>query len=268
MMPAAAAIDGKAPGATPSGRFAFVIPVYNHAACVAAVIRRAREPGVPVVVVDDGSTDATRGILEALRGILLIRHPVNRGKGAALVSGMTAAASLAEWAVTVDADGQHDPADAALLRRAIPAGARPIVIGARRRMLAAGAPWASRVGRGFSNFWVRCAGGPAVSDSQSGFRIYPLPETLSLGAAARRFQVEVEILVMAHRRGIPVVEAAVAVCYRPGSGRVSHFRPLADSLRNAGTFSRLIAARILNPRSGRAPTRPSPEAPCRPASGR
>ena len=58
-------------------------------------------------------------------------------------------------------------------------------------------PWTSRFGRGFSNFWIFCSGGPWVSDSQSGFRIYPIPESLQLGARADRFQFEVEILARA-----------------------------------------------------------------------
>ena len=105
-------IDRESSAEPVAGRFAFVIPVYNHGATVAAVVRSARDLGLPVVVVDDGSTDATGVILGGMRGIHLIRHPVNRGKGAALVTGMTAAASLADWAITLDADGQHDPADA------------------------------------------------------------------------------------------------------------------------------------------------------------
>ena len=227
------------------GRFAFVIPVYNHAATVAAVIRAAQRLELPVVVVDDGSTDATGSIVEAIQGIHLIRHPVNRGKGAALVSGMAAAADFADWAISVDADGQHDPEDAAAMAGAIVPGARPIVVGARRRMAVGHAPWSSRIGRKFSNLWVRCAGGPAVSDSQSGFRIYPLPEALQLGVAARRFQFEVEILVKARWHRLDVIETGVGVSYRPASGRVSHFRPFVDSVRNAGTFSRLITRRIL-----------------------
>lgn len=236
---------------SPAGRFAFVIPVYNHGATVAAVARAARDTGLDVIVVDDGSSDTTAAELGRIRGIRRLRHAVNRGKGAALVTGMTAAAETADWAVTVDADGQHDPAEAGVLQQAITPGSRPIVVGVRLQMTAAGAPWTSRFGRGFSNFWVRCAGGPALSDTQSGFRIYPLPETLQLGVAARRFQFEVEVLVRARWHGLPVTEAEVGVCYRPETGRISHFRPFVDFMRNSATFSRLITARIL----GRRPTR-------------
>jgi glycosyltransferase involved in cell wall biosynthesis len=214
-----------------------------------------------VIVVDDGSTDGTWFELEGIGGVQRIRHRVNRGKGAALVSGMTAAASLADWAITVDADGQHDPAEAPALQSVIPQGRRPIVVGTRRHMTAAGAPWTSRFGRGFSNFWVQCAGGPPVADTQSGFRIYPLPETLELGVVARRFQYEVEVLVRACWHGLPVIESKVSVCYQPETGRISHFRPFVDFLRNTGTFSRLITARVLGLRPPRHSKPQQPEDP-------
>ena len=106
-------------------------------------------------------------------------------------------------------------------------------------------PWTSRFGRGFSNFWLRMAGGPAVEDSQSGFRIYPLPECMHLDVKATRFQFEVEILAKARWNRIPVVEAPVSVSYRTGTPRISHFHPFFDFLRNFGMFSRLITHRIL-----------------------
>ena len=146
----------------------------------------------------------------------MIRHEENRGKGAALLTGFAALAGKADWAVTLDADGQHDPGDIPGLIRAIPAGTRPIVIGRREGMVGADVPWTSRFGRKFSNFWVRCAGGPSLTDTQSGMRIYPLPEAAGLGVRARRFQFEVEILVRARWAGIPVVEAPVGVSYTPG----------------------------------------------------
>jgi hypothetical protein len=105
-------------------------------------------------------------------------------------------------------------------------------------------PWTSRFGRGFSNFWVRVSGGPVVSDSQSGFRLYPLPEVLQLGVTARRYQFEVEVLVRAQQAGIATIEAPVGVVYQPKGERVSHFRPWLDFWRNSVTFSRLIFIRI------------------------
>lgn len=227
-------------------RFCIVIPVYNHERTVADVVRRTLALGLPVVVVDDGSTDAGYDRIKGIDGIRILRHRSNRGKGAALVTGLRNAAETCAWAITIDADGQHDPRDAKTLMAAIPPDVRPIVVGDRQNMRAAAAPLTSRFGRGFSNFWVRMSGGPALTDSQSGFRIYPLPECLHLGTRSRRFQFEVEILVRAKAKGIPVIEAPVSVSYRPGTPRISHFHPFYDFLRNFGLFSRLISRRVFN----------------------
>lgn len=230
-------------------RFAVIIPVYNHAFRITEVVREALQLGIPVIVVDDGSTDTTADMLEPfLADVKCLRHRVNRGKGAALVTGFREALNVADWAITLDADGQHHPADARRLMTAADPDSRPVVVGVRRDMRRARAPWTSRFGRRFSNFWVRLAGGPPVSDSQSGFRIYPLPEILDLDVRARRFQYEIEVLVKAYRQGIPAVEVPVGVTYPAEGERISHFHPFFDFLRNFGTFSRLITQRVLGGR--------------------
>jgi glycosyltransferase involved in cell wall biosynthesis len=228
-------------------RFAFVIPVYNHSGTVAQVVKDAKALGFPVFVVDDGSTDNTYDQIKEIAGITIRRHEQNLGKGAAIITGFIAASAVADWAIIIDADGQHYADDAKKLIKAIPKKTRPIVVGARADMTGEHVPWTSSFGRKFSNFWVRVSGGPAILDSQSGFRIYPLPEALNLGTKARRFQFEVEILVQATRDGIPVIEAPVRVNYNPNGERISHFRPFVDFLRNSSTFTRLIFTRIFKP---------------------
>ena len=228
------------------GKFAVVIPVYNHGQAVAAVVEKAMRLGLPVFVVDDGSTDSFRENIAPLGGIHLLRHAGNKGKGAALLTGFAEASKIADWAITLDGDGQHCPADALNLVGAIPAGQRPIVVGRRTGMAGKHVPWTSRFGRKFSNFWVAVSGGPLLQDSQSGFRIYPLPEAMNLGVIARRYQFEVEILVRAKWTGIPVIEAPVGVNYAPGAERISHFRPFVDFMRNSGTFARLIFRRVFS----------------------
>ena len=235
----------------PADRFAVLIPVYNHAGGVVSVIERAVALGWPVWVVDDGSTDGTTAALARVGGITVLRHEKNLGKGAALRTGFAAMEGKADWAVTLDADGQHNPEDVPGMIRAIPIGLRPIIIGRREGMVGDDVPWTSRFGRDFSNFWVRAAGGPVLSDTQSGMRIYPLPEALGLGVRARRFQFEVEILVRARWREIPVLEAPVGVSYTPGMKRISHFRPFVDFCRNTETFTRLIFLRIVRRINGR-----------------
>lgn len=227
-------------------RAAVIIPVFNHSRTLVRVARQALTLGFPVLVVNDGSTEDLPPLPDDLKTVVCLSHRINQGKGAALETGMRAASPLADWAITLDADGQHNPADAPALLDAIPAGQRPIVVGSRRGMEAA--PWTSRSGREFSNFWVWVSGGPRLSDSQSGFRIYPIPETLDLAVRARRYQYEIEVLVKARRAGLPVIEAPVGVVYGADIPRVSHFHPFLDFLRNTGTFSRLITRRVFTPR--------------------
>ncbi len=245
------------PGAGKKARFAVIIPVYNHEQAVLDVIEKALCLNFPVFVVNDGSTDSTADRIKNIDDILLLRHAENKGKGAAILTGFARAAQVADWAITIDADGQHDPLDALNLIRAIPENTRPIVIGSREGMAGTHVPWTSRFGRGFSNFWVFLSGGPRVTDSQSGFRIYPLPEAMGLNVTAKRYQFEVEILVKARWRKIPVIEAPIRVRYAPGKERISHFRPFIDFLRNSNTFSRLIFQRILIPAGIRNRVKPS-----------
>jgi glycosyltransferase involved in cell wall biosynthesis len=234
-------------------RSVFVIPVYNHAAAISTVIGKTLAFNRPLFVIDDGSTDDTPKELEALSGINVIRHPVNLGKGTALMTGFAAAAPLADWAITLDADGQHDPADALELIKAVPVGARPLVVGRRTKMLEKGAPWTSRWGRGFSNFWVWACSGMTLSDTQSGFRLYPLPEILRLNPRGRRFQFEVEVLVLAAWAKMEIMEVDISTQYRLPGHRISHFQPGMDFWRNTVAFSRLFTKRLLLSRKLRAP---------------
>ena len=215
------------------------------------MVRETLSWGCPVFVVNDGSTDETALALEGLEGITVLTHPENSGKGAAILTGL-AAVSGAHWVVTLDADGQHQPRDAAVLFGSLKPGQRALVVGRRLGMEGAEVPWTSRWGRRFSNFWVWLACGLWIADSQSGFRAYPLPETLKLKTKARRFQFEVEVIAKAAWSGLPVLEAPVRVVYQPPGGRISHFKPGLDFWRNTKTFTRLILQRILVPRSWRA----------------
>jgi glycosyltransferase involved in cell wall biosynthesis len=228
-------------------RYAIVIPAYNHGAQVRGVVEKCLQLGLPVIVVDDGSTDATPSVLASLSGVTVIHHKENQGKGASLLTGFAAALPFADWAITIDADGQHDPEDILSLMQGLPEGQRPLVIGKRVGMGHGSVPWTSRWGRRFANFWVWTSCGRWLSDSQSGFRVYPLPETLHLGTKAKRYQFEVEVLVRAVWCGIPIIEAPVRALYGPLEERVSHFRPWLDFWRNTRTFARLVATRVLIP---------------------
>ncbi|MDU9047318.1 MAG: glycosyltransferase family 2 protein [Candidatus Electrothrix sp. Rat3] len=232
---------------------AIIIPVYNHGRQIGEVVRKAQQLNLPIFVLDDGSTDTTPEVLASLdgidgmnNGITVLCHAENQGKGAALLTGFKAAAAQGhDWAVSLDGDGQHHPEDAEKLLHAVRGKERCLVIGKRQGMENnADVPWTSRFGRGFSNFWVWAAGGPWLADSQSGFRLYPLPEALHLHVQARRYQFEVEILVKARQQGLAVKEVPIRVVYQPKGVRVSHFQPWLDFLRNSVTFNSLIWKRI------------------------
>jgi glycosyltransferase involved in cell wall biosynthesis len=227
--------------------YAIIIPVFNHGKQVRGVVEKVLQFGQPVIVVDDGSTDSTPQVLASFSNLMVIRHRENLGKGASLLTGFAEASRFADWAVTIDGDGQHDPEDIPSLIKAIPESQRALVIGIRSGMEKENVPWTSLWGRRFSNFWVWASCRRWFSDSQSGFRVYPLPEVTHLRSRAKRYQFEVEILVLATWNGLPIVEVPVSVFYEPGQERVSHFKPWLDFWRNTRTFSRLMATRFFIP---------------------
>ncbi|MGZ9265434.1 MAG: DUF2062 domain-containing protein, partial [Candidatus Deferrimicrobiaceae bacterium] len=229
---------------TPLPKTLLVIPVYNHAATLRDVALNGLAEGFPVLVVDDGSTD---GGLDTVVDLPVARHrfPSNRGKGAAIL----AAAELAKRSgydaiVTIDADGQHDPADARRLLETASASWPAVAIGARR-MEDANVPRSSVFGRDFSNFWVRLECGHALPDSQSGYRLYPVDFLLAGRFLSTGFPFEVEVLVRAGWANLPLLSVPVPVHYPPAGQRVSHFHPFLDNLRLSCLHAWLVVRSLL-----------------------
>jgi glycosyltransferase involved in cell wall biosynthesis len=221
---------------------AALIPAYQAADSIAAVVRGVRPLLAPVVVVDDGSTDATAAAAAAA-GAEVVRHPVNRGKGAALVTGLThLAAGGATHALTLDADGQHLPAEIPKLLAAAARVPRALVVGVRQK---AGHEirGINLVGNWVADRLMTVIAGTALPDTQSGFRVYPIAATLALGAQGSRFDFETEVLLRAARAGIPLAGIPVAVHYPPVTERVSHYRPWVDTARIVRTVARLVFGR-------------------------
>lgn len=225
-------------------RTILLIPVYNHAGPLRCVVEACLREGYEVLVVDDGSTD---GSLETVTDLPVRVHqlPVNRGKGTAIQAGATVAATLGyEAIITLDADGQHDPADAkALLETALPLW--PAIVLGARRMNTLNVPASSLFGMAFSNFWVRLECGLTLPDTQSGFRLYPVALLTQSGFLSRRYTFEIEVLVRGSWAGLPILSVPVSVFYAPGDQRVSHFRKFRDNLRLSALHVWLVTRSLI-----------------------
>lgn len=219
-----------------------VIPAYNEAATIREVATRARAYCPRVIVVDDGSTDDTAAQVADLP-VTLLRHAVNRGKAAALWTGMQRAlADGAEAVVTLDADGQHRPEDIPRFLEAWRARPGCLVMGARLADRAAIPPVRYYANR-FANFWISWACGVRLADSQCGFRLYPAALLRAVRVAhdeQHGFVFESEILIEAASRGMCLVSLPIPALY-PAGARPSHFRGVRDVLR----IARMVAWRLL-----------------------
>jgi glycosyltransferase involved in cell wall biosynthesis len=218
---------------------AVLIPAYNCAATIADVVAGARRHVERVLVVDDGSGDDTAA-RAAGAGAEVLRQPSNTGKGAALRIGLEWwAARGAERVLTMDGDGQHLAEQIPVLLEVSARAPHALVIGARQ--VDPGRVSSIRLfGNRFANRWVEIASGQALPDTQSGFRIYPMPETLALGARTGHFAFETEVLIRAVRGGLLVISVPVRAYNPPAAERVSHYRPFVDTVRIIAVVLRLI----------------------------
>ena len=208
-----------------------VMPTYNNAGTIAQVISDVKNYADDVIVVNDGSTDNTASILASIEGIKVIDYPKNKGKGYALKLGL---AKAYEWgyryAVTIDSDGQHYADDIPVFIEKIEEKPDSLLIGARN-LTADNMPSKNTFANKFSNFWYKVETGEKLSDTQSGFRLYPLEKLQKIHLITRRYEFEVEIIVRAAWRGVNVENVPIKVYYPPVEERVSHFRPMKDFTR-------------------------------------
>jgi glycosyltransferase involved in cell wall biosynthesis len=215
-------------------RVAITIPAYQAAATLAAVVAGARLVG-PVYVVDDGSTDGTGSVGRA-SGATVLTHTTNRGKGAALATGLAAAlAADADVIVTIDADGQHPPGEIPRLLAPIVAGHADLVLGARARTGAM--PFGRRITNWLSARLATRIAGQGVSDAQTGFRAFRRVVAERVRPTGDRFDYETAFLLGACDAGFRVTCVAIPTIY---DGSTSHFRSWADTWRVVRVFARRI----------------------------
>lgn len=245
-----------------------VIPFYNHAGSIAAVVRDLRGLQLPCYLVNDGSGPECDAVLAALQAaesgwLKVIAYQPNQGKGQAVMTGLLAAAGDGfDHAVQIDADGQHRVADVAALLALSRRHPEAMITG--YAVYDESVPRARLYGRYATHVWVWINTlSLQIRDSMCGLRVYPLATTVPLLRRihiGRRMSFDIEILVRLCWAGVPIRNVPVPVQY-PADG-VSHFRLWRDNLQISAAHARLflgmlwrsprLLARRLRPAAGSA----------------
>ena len=210
---------------TPTDRVLVLIPAYNEAERVAAVVEQSRAM-LPVLVVDDGSMDNTAVKAESA-GAEVLRQQPNQGKGVALRAGFRWALERDYAAVlTLDADGQHDPAEIPRFLEAFSARKSDLIIGSRDFSQM---PFVRRLANSFGTWAFSWAMGRHIPDNQSGYRLISrrLMEAVLEGGETG-FEFEVEMIVDCVQRNLELDWVPIRTIY---AGESSHIQPLAHTIR-------------------------------------
>jgi len=234
-------------------RLCAIIPTYNNPATVAEVVARVRDHIADVVVVDDGSAEPARSVVQQLadtgRCHVVVRAQ-NGGKGAAVKTGLAWARDHQfDYALQIDADLQHDPADIPKLVAAIARGTeRPAgTLVLAQPIFDASAPKGRLRARKITEFWAMVETlGRKVGDPLCGYRVYPVATTLRVAPRSNAMDFDPEIAVRLVWAGVSVVHVPTPVIYRTAAaGGVSHYRGVIDTLLIAGAHVRLCTEGVL-----------------------
>jgi len=228
-----------------------LIPTYNNERTLKRVVDGVLQYTNNIIIINDGATDSTTQILEGYSQLTQIAVPQNKGKGHALRLGFNKAISLDyHYAITIDSDGQHFPEDIKVFIEALEDAENKnlLLIGARN-MDQEGVPGKSSFGNKFSNFWFWFETGIKLTDTQSGFRLYPLNTIKKLKFYTNKFEFEIEVIVKAAWNDVSVQNVPIQVLYDENE-RVSHFRPFKDFTRISilNTWLVLITIFYIQPR--------------------
>ena len=210
-------------------KFIIIIPTYNNPQTIKGVVADVLKHGYRVMVVDDGSDVPIESLFseEEREEVIFVRHSENRGKGEAIISGTAKAKELNYTHVlSIDGDGQHLASEAEKLISICEGD--EIIIGARNFDLDH-VPFGSKFGRWFSNMWARWDTGESITDSLSGYRIYPV-SILDLPIKTQRFDWEMEVIVKHADAGKKIKEVTIECYYPTPEERVSHFRKFGDTM--------------------------------------
>lgn len=228
--------------------FAVIIPAYNEEATIKEIAIRALKYSPLIIVIDDGSTDNTINELDNLP-VTILKNDVNSGKAATLWKGIEEARKHnVDYIISLDGDGQHAPEDIPKLLSKTKLHPKHIIIGARladKSAIPAKRYYANKI----ANFWLAWAAGYPISDSQSGFRVYPqqLFDNLHISISKRSsFVFESEILIKAAQRSIQCIAVPIPAVYADNA-RPSHFRGVHDIALITLMVARSLATRGFYP---------------------
>ncbi|MBI3321872.1 MAG: glycosyltransferase family 2 protein [Candidatus Omnitrophica bacterium] len=218
-----------------NNRYCVVIPAYEAGATIGELVRSIKAQGLIAVVVDDGSHDQTAAAASA-QGALVISHLRNQGKGSALRTGFEyALRARYDGVITMDSDGQHDPAEISGLIRAGEIQHAGIVLGnriANDASMPIVRKWTNEVMSAIVSALAR----QRIPDSQCGFRFIRKEVLEDIPLRARRFDIETEFLVRAAARRWKIISVPVRSIYQPR--QPSHIRPIRDAVRFLGVVLR------------------------------
>lgn len=214
-------------------RVCVIIPTYNNASTLKAVVEGVLAYTSNIILVNDGSSDGTADVLSNFNDqITVISYKPNRGKGMALRTGFLKAIGLGyHYAITIDSDGQHFAKDLPVFIEKLKGEGTALIMGARNMDTAENVPGKSSFGNRFSNFWYKVETGIKLSDTQTGYRLYPLEPIGKMKFFTHKYEFEIEVIVRLAWEGVKVVSVPITVYYPPAEERVSHFRPFKDFTR-------------------------------------
>lgn len=198
----------------PFQKITVILPAFNEEVSIGSVVLLTRRFADRVIVVDDGSSDRTAEIAEKV-GAEVIVHEINKGKGAALKTGFALAAYLgADIIVTMDSDGQHNPAEIPQLVAPIIEGMADIVNGSRYlNGMGKNTPVYRRVGQTVLDRFTNINSGLKITDSQSGFRAFAVSTVDVFRFNASGMAIESEMLADAGKAGLRIKEVEIGVRY-------------------------------------------------------
>jgi glycosyltransferase involved in cell wall biosynthesis len=220
-----------------------IIPAYNEDRHIGSVVLKAHKFANHIIVVDDGSRDATAEIAKAA-GAIVICHEENCGKGVALNTGFRHARELnPSVVVTLDADGQHIPEQIALVTAPVLKGQADIVVGSRYLEKKSRVPVERIWGHIAFNFFNSQLSGVPLTDSQSGFRAFSARAIHAISFNSNGFSVESEMQLLAQEHQLRMMEVPITILYDdpPKRSVIAHgLMVLTGILRLVGQYRPLL----------------------------